>query len=182
MKFLKRAANTILSMVIIALILILLGNVWQAIQRDYGNNPVATVFGYAVFPVASGSMSGAVEVGDLILVHDTDDYAESDVITFYTEGGSYVTHRITEVSETDAGVFYTTKGDANNAEDSEPVSDEDIVGEVIYVIPHVGDVITYMHTTGGMICTALLVVMLVALVTVAGFTKKDSKDNKSNDG
>ena len=76
--------------------------------------------------VLSGSMSGEaedhIEVGDLVFVGraDPEELEVGDVIA-YMNGGATVTHRITAIdTNTDGDLLFTTKGDANNAEDTTP--------------------------------------------------------------
>lgn len=80
----------------------------------------------------SGSMSPAIEVGDLYFVVRTDDVDVGDVITFYSEKrGKYITHRA--VDETAQG--FITRGDDNPSTDQEaglpPIDDSALLGRVI---------------------------------------------------
>ena len=75
-----------------------------------------SVFGYKYFTVLTGSMEPTINVGDLVIVKESS-YAINDIIS-YKDGNSVVTHRIIDYSTQDNGeIFYTTKGDNNNAED-----------------------------------------------------------------
>lgn len=162
-KALGIAGNILFALVALVLVLFLVGNVSQVIRRDRLGQATATTFGYALFPVASGSMSGYMETGDMVIVRDTGDYVLGDVITFYTEDGAYVTHRIVSVTADDSGqLCYKTKGDANNVEDVGYVYPAAIVGEVILVISGVGMFVTYLHTPVGIICLSGLIALLLA--------------------
>lgn len=116
-----------------------------------------SVFGTTPMVVLSGSMSGTaedhIEVGDLIFVGkaDPDELKAGDVIAFM-EGKVVVTHRIIEktVDETGKPVFYT-KGDANNAQDEMPVTEDNLVGIYKSRIPKVGDFAIFLQTPLGMI-------------------------------
>ena len=106
--------------------------------------------------VLSGSMSGEedghIEVGDLILSQkvDAEELEEGDVISFM-DGQSVVTHRIQGIKETDDGKLeFITKGDANNASDQKPVSQDQLVGRFILRIPKVGDFAMFLQTPLGM--------------------------------
>ena len=96
----------------------------EILKKDYAN-----VFGYTFFVVSTGSMSGTIEVNDIIFVKVTTDVEKDDVITFKEDSGNMVTHRVVEV----LGNKVITKGDVNNSED-DPISKKDIVGKVNLVV------------------------------------------------
>ncbi|MBM6663457.1 signal peptidase I [Flavonifractor plautii] len=103
-----------------------------------------SVLGVTPMVVLSGSMSGEqeghIEVGDLIFVRRADPAAleVGDVIA-YMSGGTTVTHRITAIDTgDDGGLLFTTKGDANDTEDTSPVTEEQLVGLCFWRIPKVG--------------------------------------------
>ncbi|MBQ8534165.1 MAG: signal peptidase I [Bacilli bacterium] len=93
-------------------------------KKDYAN-----VFGYTYFTVSTGSMSGTIEVNDVIFVKITDKAIVGDVITFKNKKGEIITHRVVQkLADT-----YITQGDVNNVAD-DPVPKEDVIGKVKYVI------------------------------------------------
>ena len=115
------------------------------------------LFGTTTLVVKSGSMSGNaeghIEVGDLIFVGkaDPDKLREGDVIAFMT-GGSVTTHRIVSVETGEDGrPQWTTRGDANNVEDKDPVTEENLVGIYQFRIPKVGDFAFFLQTPLGMV-------------------------------
>ena len=89
-------------------------------KKDYVN-----VFGYTYFVVASGSMSGAIEVDDIIFVKLTKEVNLNDIITYKGRDGDIITHRLIQKS----GQEYITKGDVNNAAD-ETITEDQIIGKV----------------------------------------------------
>lgn len=94
------------------------------LKKDYVN-----VFGYTYFVVASGSMSGTIEVDDIIFVKITDDVKKDDIITFVDDDKNLITHRLVNMN----GDQYITKGDVNNITDS-PINKSQIVGKVMLVV------------------------------------------------
>ena len=139
-------------------------------QRLFGvEHP--TVFGFTTAVVASGSMSPALAVDDLILIHTQKDYAPGDVITF-SSGSSLVTHRIVE--KTEAG--FVTQGDANNTSDLEPVSLEHVVGKVVWQLPGAGKVLGYLRTPLGLMCLVLLGILLMALYILPQSSRVGKED------
>jgi len=116
-----------------------------------------SVLGVTPMVVLSGSMSGEaedhIEIGDLIFVGKADPKAlqPGDVIAFM-EGDVVVTHRIVEVGTGEDGKLeYTTKGDANNAIDLRPVTEDNLVGIYRFRIPGVGNFAMFLQTPLGMI-------------------------------
>lgn len=116
-----------------------------------------SVFGITPMVVLSGSMSGTqdghIETGDLIFVGSVsaDELEVGDVIA-YMNGGSAVTHRITAIQTDEEGALqFTTKGDANNAEDTAPVTETQLVGRYLGRLPKVGDFALFLRQPLGML-------------------------------
>lgn len=125
-----------------------------------------SVFGYSQFVIATGSMEPEISVGDMIIVKNTGDYAVGDVITFFMGDGAIpTTHRIIEIRVENGVTSYITKGDANNAADP-AVRAENVVGEVVSVLPNVGLFFEWVKTPSGIICIVLLVGIIVALIFI----------------
>ncbi len=118
-----------------------------------------SVLGVTPMVVLTGSMSGTaedhIEAGDLIFVGKTEPEAlqVGDVIAF-TEKGSItvVTHRIVAITTGEDGQLrFTTKGDANNTEDGEPVTVDRLVGIYRFRLPGVGNFALFLQTPTGML-------------------------------
>ena len=153
LKFLGRIFSVLLT---ILLVLLLACNMYLAVSKSVLHNDQPTVFGYTAAVVVSGSMSGTIEIDDMVIIHHQDSYAVGDIITFRS-GQSAVTHRI--VGETEQG--FITQGDANNAADIAPVAPEQIIGRVEQVIPNIGVLIYYMRSPLGLTCLVLTGVLLI---------------------
>ncbi len=152
MRAVKAVGNVFSTVLIVLLILVLGCNLYTIAARNLGYNEYPTIFGYYPAIVISGSMSGSIEVNDLVIVHEENDYSVGDVIS-YKAGSNLVTHRI--AGKTDEG--FITKGDANNVEDRKPVPQDQILGKVVLVIPGIGTFYQWMHTPLGMCSAALLI-------------------------
>lgn len=98
--------------------------VTDLLKKDYVN-----VFGYTYFVVATGSMSGTIEVDDIILVRLTDQVEPNDIITFKGKDGDIITHRLIRKD----GSKYITKGDVNNVAD-EAITKDQIIGKVRFIV------------------------------------------------
>ena len=68
---------------------------WLCFDKFILKHQVPSIFGYSSLMVATGSMSGTIEEGDLIIIRDTDDYKIGDIVTFFQDGDDIpTTHRI----------------------------------------------------------------------------------------
>lgn len=141
-----------------ALALLLAANVYVIAARAVTGEPQPTVFGFSAAVVVTGSMSPAIEPGDLVVCRRSADYAVGDVITFRS-GASLVTHRI--VGSTPDS--YITQGDANNVADADPVPRGAIVGKVVFTVPKLGIFIEKLRTPLGMTVLVLIGFALIEL-------------------
>lgn len=98
--------------------------VTDVLKKDYVN-----VFGYTYFVVSTGSMSGTIEVNDIIFVKITDDVEKNDVVSYVNKNGDIITHRLIQK----VGDKLITQGDVNNVAD-DPFDKEDLIGEVKLVV------------------------------------------------
>ena len=157
----KAGSNRVLTAVGVALCVIfgflLVCNLTIIIKGALFPEKPPSVLGLTPMVVLSGSMSGEaedhIEVGDLVFVGRAapEELEVGDVIA-YMNGGATVTHRITAIdTNTDGDLLFTTKGDANNAEDTTPVTEEQLVGIYRWRIPKVGDFALFLQTPLGML-------------------------------
>ena len=121
-KILKTIATSLL--VVLVLLCVYTFVVTDIMKKDYVN-----VFGYTYFVVASGSMSGTIEVDDIIFVKITKDVKKDEIITFIDDDKNLITHRLVNKN----GDKYITKGDVNNVSD-DPITKDQIVGKVQLVV------------------------------------------------
>ena len=98
--------------------------VTDIMKKDYVN-----VFGYTYFVVKTGSMSGTLEVDDVIIVRITKDTKINDIITYVNDNGEIITHRLVRKS----GSKLIAQGDVNNVEDN-PITKDQLIGTVALVI------------------------------------------------
>ena len=122
---------------------------WLCFDKFVLKHRVPSIFGYSSLMVATGSMSGTIEEGDLIIIRDTDDYKIGDIVTFFQDGDEIpTTHRIYNIDEDGK---WLTRGDANNSYDKRAITSDEIIGEVVLVIPYVGTFIDWAVEGGGLI-------------------------------
>ena len=101
---------------------------------------VPSVLGYSVMRVKTGSMEPVLKTGCIVVAKKTDPQKLSvgDIISFYSTdpdpylNGQVETHRIVERHYLVSGEReFITKGDANQADDSSPVLQTNIIGKVV---------------------------------------------------
>lgn len=144
-----------------------------AIDKFARKSPVPSFCGYATLIVATGSMSGTIEEGDMIIVKKADEFKIGDIITFMPENASIpTTHRIIRIVD---GKYYT-KGDANNAEDTRPIDKSRIVGKVVGTVPHVGLFFKWLKEDFGWMYLVAGVAVIVAGVLLYRAVAMDKKE------
>lgn len=118
------------------LVIILVFNVYNFICIKVLGHDLATINGYAMLEVVSGSMEPTIHKGDMIII-DTKAryYKDKDIITFYDKEGSFVTHRILSI-DLENGTM-VTKGDNNNTKDAES-SLTNVVGKYVTKLTGIG--------------------------------------------
>lgn len=140
------------------LVLILSVNVYFIAARLAFGAQCPKIFGFSHSIVISGSMEPAFSPGDLLVYREQDSYDIGDIVIF-TQGQSLVTHRI--VGEGEEG--FITKGDANNAEDTDILDPANIHGQMVLVIPKIGNFLLFLKTPFGFLCLLLFGALIVEL-------------------
>jgi|GEM_PF-589732 signal peptidase I, archaeal type len=126
----------------IVLVVLCYGIVVVNLTKQNGNVPF--IAGYSLEYIQTGSMEPTLPTGSVILCKEKTDstiVSVGDIITFkegYDREGDVpttrasVTHRVYGISNDDTGlIWYTTKGDNNNAPDQYKILFEDIVATFV---------------------------------------------------
>lgn len=124
---------------------------------------ISPFFGWRTEMVLSGSMEPAIPTGSVVVVRPiaAGEVREGDVIMFASLAGhSLTTHRVIRVDQQSTGLRFFTKGDANKGDDINPVIPAQLVGIVVFSIPYLGYLISFIRTPLG------LVLFLIVPVTV----------------
>jgi signal peptidase I len=100
---------------------------------------ISCKFRYGVIVVGSGSMTGALNVGDVVIFesYKTQKINKDDVIIFNRDDVKYI-HRVVKISLTNGEYRYYTKGDANLELDEGFVTKNDMVGVSKLRIKYIG--------------------------------------------
>jgi len=164
MKIIKRIIAVLITVI---LLIILSFNLFNFISIRILGNELPTINGYALLEVISGSMEPKISKGDIVVI-DTKvkKYKVNDIITFKDVNGSFVTHRIVEINDSEL----ITKGDANNTID-EAIDKDMIIGRYVYQINGIGALIKSLRSP--FILGMILVIGILLCVLVS----TDSKGN-----
>ena len=149
---------------------------WLCFDKFVLKHRVPSIFGYSSLMVATGSMSGTIEEGDLIIIRDTDDYKIGDIVTFFQDGDDIpTTHRIYNIDEDGKWV---TRGDANNSYDKRSITNDEIIGEVVLVIPYVGTFIDWAVEGGGLIyIIGIFLILGLGIYIIKGDDDEDEEES-----
>ena len=119
------------------------------------------------YTVLTGSMSPSYPVNSLVFIHadDPSTIVQGDVITFAVSETACVTHRV--VSSDPVNRTFTTKGDANLTNDSEPVLWDNVLGKVVFALPFGGEFFRWITVESNrnkvfMVLGALFVLALIS--------------------
>lgn len=134
------------------------------------------VIGLNPYIVESGSMEPLIPTGGIAYINTKDtDVNVGDVVTYRIEGldqEKLVTHRI--IREEDGK--FIMQGDANDSEDQNPVSKDQIIGTYSYSIPKLGFIFAKQDKLIPLI--VLWIVGLNVLAMIARTITDKTEDNK----
>ncbi len=145
--------------------------IWIGLQVVFGTqNPF--------YVVASGSMIPVLEVYDVLIVQGHvpfEDIEVGDIIVFNRPSGHdrVIVHRVASIID-DEPKTIRTKGDANPASipgTDFPITQEEYIGKVAYVIPQVGYVTQLLKPP----INYVIIVIVVGIMVVKQITKKKNE-------
>lgn len=143
--------------------------------------------------VVSGSMTPAINKGDILFVQGRDPSLiqngtilekDGDVIVFDAYGlwGSApldpIVHRVIGKWYDNNTWYFQTKGDANSIPDPEPISEDRVIGVVIGGIPFIGWIKIVLTESGLLIPLLIIISVLLIISIIWDFMKEEDKDSK----
>ena len=175
-KWYQSVSNWIVIVACVILIPILIVNLSIMFQAKTNENVVPSIFGYKPFMVLSGSMETEIQKGDLIITKITDPSAleVDDVIAFRDAQGAVTTHRIIDIVVKDGEKYYITKGDNNNTQDKNLVSQKDVEGIYVTRIPGIGSIMKSLSEP----TTIVMLVLGITVIFVIGFMISNKKQRE----
>ena len=166
-KILRGIGKTIYVLLYIIVLLVLLVVV---IQRFSGNN--ATIGGFRIFNVATGSMIPVYNVGDILVSKEIspEEIQVGDDIVYKGEknefNGKVVTHRVISKREENGKYYFVTQGVANELADPE-ISEEQVYGKIIYktiILSFVSKIINNIYTFYFLIFVPIAIIICKIIV------------------
>lgn len=185
---LKRILGYISRAFFIALILVIAALAFLLVKSKFdGGTP--TLMGYQLYGVISGSMSGnqkdSFDTGSLVFVKpiSAKDIREGDIITFRGVGvnSPLTTHRVVKINNEGGKLSFTTRGDANNVDDPNPIPAERIVGTVRGSVPLLGYLTSFAQTRTGLVFLIFIpggFVIAYETVNIFRTVKEENKKRK----
>lgn len=150
---------------------------------------------FGAYIIISPSMVPSINVYDAIVIkrEEPENLKVGDVITFLSSDTRYlgltITHRIVGIEKSTTGdIYFRTKGDNNNTEDSSLVKGDDIYGKVILKIPKIGYIQLLLTNAIGWVlivvipCLGVVIYDIIKILKSIGNGKRLRKKMKvSND-
>ena len=170
--------------VTVILILVVLLCLYMAIQVMTTGH--ASLFGFSLFRVVTGSMEPTIPVGTLLVSRQTEieNVTVGDIVCFYSKDshllGRVITHRVTEVlSGTDGQIMLQTQGDANATADFQYVTQANLIGKVIYYVGEgnlLAKILSFFTTEAGFLGCIVFPCLIIAGVILKDCVKNIRKD------
>ena len=148
------------------------------------------------YGIISPSMVPNINVYDAVVTMrvPTEKIEMYDVITFLSKDidthGTPITHRVVGIVETEDGkIGYRTKGDNNNAEDNALIMEDEVIGKVLFRIPMIGYVRTFITSRIGWLlivvlpCVGIIIYDIGKLIGLVKNSKAipDDSNNKNKE-
>lgn len=138
---------------------------------------LTTTLGFGFSPILTGSMRPVANPGDVFLTRlaPATSLQVGDIIAINNQStGTYYSHRIEEIRDLNGSLRITTRGDANQSPDRDPlvISPRTEVSKVIWTIPYLGRPMVYMNTVQGRQTAANFLVVANVLALFAFLFRK----------
>lgn len=131
----KKAFFAVINLLSVAVIAAAIVVLCMVLFTPSGETP--NIAGYSFLRITTGSMEPTYEVDTMIVVKKTEpsEIRVGDVISFYSSDpaldGAVNTHRVTAIRRDGDQWVYTTRGDANNVDDTYEAYSRYLVGKVV---------------------------------------------------
>ena len=162
----KKILYGVLNFISIAAIVLAVIALLTVVLTPAGEAP--SVFGYSAMRVLTGSMEPSIKTNSLVVVEKTspEQISKGDIISFYSADpsleGAINTHRVEDVINDNGEYSFVTKGDANPIADMYNVTQENLVGKVIFSSYALGAAVAFL--------TKPIAFLLIVILPLAGMT------------
>lgn len=163
-------------------VLLYLGDLFFNVKSGNYKSPL-----FGAYIIVSQSMVPTINVNDAIVVTRTNYNILDigDIITFSSTDASYsgltVTHRIVGKQFLSSGeLVYRTKGDNNSNEDKALVKSDNIYGKVVFKIPKLGYIQSFLSKPIGFLSCILIPAIIVIVLDTRKIILSLKKNNELN--
>ena len=170
MNYIKNITNGVYCLILIFLVIVFLAIIFSLVRAPGG---------ISLFIVQSGSMEPSVKTGSLALTQNKNEYFEGEIVTFIpnsetkmSENRASIMHRIVAETKENGKTYFTTKGDANQGNDPEPVTKNQILGKVLITIPYAGYAVSYARTIPGFMFLIVVPAVVIVLMELTSIVKE----------
>ncbi|NLZ39171.1 MAG: signal peptidase I [Firmicutes bacterium] len=151
------------------LLLVMIFIMFSLVQSRLLKRP-PSIAGYQMYIVLGGSMSPTFEAGSLAFLKPVSpaEIKEGDIITYRSpfDPDNITTHRVMEVHYEDNQYSFTTRGDANDVDDANPVLAGDVIGKVHFTIPYAGYLMNFGRSKSGLLALVIIPGLLIIIFEV----------------
>ena len=149
----------------IIVFLVILFNAILIFKSVYNPNKTPSLFRKKAFIIISGSMIPEINIGDIVLVNETDNAEQGNIIAFRRDS-TVIVHRIVKEMNINGETMFQTKGDNNNIEDKELVRKSTIEGVYFGKIPFIGKVLMWLYNHLTIVIIVLVAFLGIKLVLI----------------
>lgn len=147
-------------------------------------NEMPSFFGYSIIHILSGSMEDEISANSYVLIKkcSPQEIKEGQIICFYSDDPSILgipnTHRVVQCIETEDGLRFITKGDANLVQDSVMARAECLIGVYVGDLPFLTNILGLLKGNAFII---VLIILQIFSCSVAVYVFIKRKNETSND-
>ena len=141
-----------------------------------------------LYTILTESMEPNINRNDVIVdltIKNPEDIKIGDVITFVSTSsltkGMVITHRVINIKQDENGYSYQTKGDANLSPDTAYVPFANVNGKVLFRIPKLGLLQSFLATKGGWLIIVVIPALFVIISDLLKIFRLTTAKNKIDD-
>lgn len=153
----KKIFNIIEYVVVFLVIIINAILIFQSVRNP---SKAPSLFGKKAFVIISGSMIPEIQIGDVVITNNSNQFNVGDVIAFRNDS-TVIVHRIIKELNVNGNLMYQTKGDNNNVADKELVAISTIEGVMIWKIPFIGRILMWLYRNLFIVIAVLIVIIIL---------------------
>lgn len=171
----RKKVNKTIRYVIDILLIIIIYNLILVSLSCLNKIDEISIFGYSAYKITTDSMKPEINSGDVVIVkklENNEEIKKGDVITF-EKTSEVITHRVIELKYENNQTTYVTKGDNNNLEDSNTITNDNIKGKVVLTIRFLGSIVSLFENQ-----IFFLILILIFLILI--FYKISINEKKEN--